>query len=248
MFELPTDYREQMVVFMDILAFSDLIDRIEKDIDLHKKIHWALTHIESYKKASKADYAVQSNLQISVFSDSIVFSGETDKYFEILWSAAWLHTQLLGFGILTRGGITIGKLFHSDKIIYGDGIIKAHDLESKAAVYPRIVLDPLLLSIIPEELRTLFLSKDTDGLYYIDPFAFNGSLGNVDSQLEDGYDPHEIYFEELAAQIKIELEKAKRIDQKAKWNWLHSKFDVAYKEYLETRKTRESLFFEKNQK
>lgn len=45
------------------------------------------------------------------------------------------------YGILFRGGITYGKVVHTDKMLFGPAMNKAYSLESKTAVYPRIIID-----------------------------------------------------------------------------------------------------------
>jgi len=245
MFNASNDYKDQIVSFIDILGFSNTINRIEDDNELHERIHWALTYIYSYKRSSKTQNTVQSNLNVSVFSDSIVFTGNLDDYHAILWSSACLHTNLLGYGILTRGGISTGSIFHSDDILYGKGLIKAHEIESKVAVYPRIVLDPSFSQSLPKEYRNILLSVDTDGLYYIDPFCLDAAIGDADSQLADGYDPHEIFLVELGNKIEVEINNSINIKDKAKWNWLSTRHEIAKKEYLKTHETRWSLLLKK---
>lgn len=245
MFNASNDYKDQIVSFIDILGFSNTINRIEDDNELHERIHWVLTYINSYKRSSMTQMTVQSNLKVSVFSDSIVFTGDLDDYHDILWSSAHLHTKLLGYGILTRGGISTGSIFHSDEILYGKGLIKAHEIESKAAVYPRIVLDPSFSQSLPKEYLNILLSIDTDGLYYIDPFCLDVAIGDADSQLADGYDPHEIFLDEVGTQIEVGINNSKSIEHKAKWNWLSTRHEIAKKEYLKTRETRWSLLLKK---
>lgn len=241
MFNAPTDYKEQIVAFIDILGFSSLIDKMEDDNKLHETLHWALTYIHSFKKHAKEDNTAQANLNISVFSDCIVITGDLKEFHSIIWAAGWLQAQLLGYGILTRGGISTGKIFHSDEILYGKGMLKAYAIESKAAVYPRIVLDPSFSNSLPGAYRSIFLSLDTDMLYYIDPFSLPGTIGDVTAQLEDAWDPHEIYLNKLEKRILTGISNSKSVEHLAKWNWLLARHAIAKEEYLKTHETRWTL-------
>ena len=50
-------------------------------------------------------------------------------------------------GVLIRGGMCIGEMLVADEgIVFGPGLVKAYDLESKYAVHPRIVIDRDLIN------------------------------------------------------------------------------------------------------
>ena len=44
-------------------------------------------------------------------------------------------------GFLIRGGITIGKLYHNatQGVVFGEALVEAYNLESKDAIYPRVI-------------------------------------------------------------------------------------------------------------
>lgn len=239
------DYTEHIVAFVDILGFSNLIDSIEDDKKLHDRLHWALTHIRSYKELSLVENTAQSDLKVSVFSDCIVVTGKKNNFHGVIWAVGWLQTQLLGAGILTRGGISSGKVVHADEILYGKGMLKAYKIENSAAVYPRIVIDPDLVMQIPDTYKSIFLALESDGLYFIDPFAFTGTWGDVVAQVEDGWDSHAIYLDEVEKHIQDGIRKASSVDHKSKWTWLAARHAIAKKEYVRTRETKLSQILKK---
>lgn len=61
--------------------------------------------------------------------------------FFVLLDVIHLQLELMGLGILIRGGIAIGPLYHSGQIVYGPAMNQAYLLESVYAVYPHIILD-----------------------------------------------------------------------------------------------------------
>jgi hypothetical protein len=104
------------------------------------------------------------------------------------------QTELAGRGILVRGGMTVGNIYAAADLAYGPAFVRAYDLESKLANYPRIVLDPSLIKALrddkrirsaqhsPDEeiayIRSLIRQGD-DGLWFVD------YLGASSTEFED---------------------------------------------------------------
>ena len=57
-------------------------------------------------------------------------------------------------GFLIRGGVTIGQISHSENTCFGPALVRAYQLESQFAFYPRVVLDPKVEWGIWEEQHT----------------------------------------------------------------------------------------------
>ena len=224
-------YVERIVAFIDILGFRNLVQQIGADPMLHRKLQGALSRIKHCKLSSVADNTAQSDLEVSVFSDSVVISGTMDNFHGVCWTVIHLQCDLLAFGVLARGGISKGRTVHRDDILYGEGILAAYDLESKAAVYPRIVIDPKLVDDITPRYRSTFLDKDQDGLWFINPFTIGIRPGGADALLEDGYDPHEVSLRSLGEIINKELLRLRDAGQLAKWGWLQKQHSAAIAEY-----------------
>ena len=236
MSELP-EYNNRIVAFIDILGFTSLISTLKKDTDIQSKLHRALKLIHSYKNHSLNKDTIQSDLDISVFSDSIVISSGDDNLFNVIWACGWLQANLLYLGILTRGGIAEGCTVHENDILYGEGMIKAYQIESKAAIYPRIVIDDELFKYLNQNLIENFLKQGNDGLWFINQFIFDASCDGADHLASDGYDPRLIYFETVEKEIRDGLIKAKSLIHKSKWSWLKNQFNDAYNNYKVTGET-----------
>jgi hypothetical protein len=96
-------------------------------------------------------------------------------------------------GILVRGGLTIGDAFFSGSTMFGPAMIRAYELESRVAIYPRVVVDPAVVEALKREpllkkdthqlsdeaaeLRQL-IRRDTDGVWFVD--FLHAALGEVD--------------------------------------------------------------------
>lgn len=231
-------YQDRIVAFIDILGFGVLVSSLTEQPELHERLFYALTHIKSYKMTSQMENTAHSDLEVSVFSDSIAMSADKHNFNGIIWASGWLHAQLLGSGILTRGGISIGKTVHTDDILYGEGMLKAYKIESSAAVYPRIVVDPALIDQIKGPTKYVFLKKDSDGLWFVDPFCFDPIVEGASELAADGYDPHEIYLDKLGKHIENGIGHAKQVDHLSKWTWLKLRHEAAREDYLRKRGTK----------
>lgn len=82
-----------------------------------------------------------------IFSDNIIFAQEVGNEINqyqilnfLLFISVFLH-QALDKELLIRGGITIGNLYINKYFVNGQALVRAYDLESKIAIYPRVVLD-----------------------------------------------------------------------------------------------------------
>jgi hypothetical protein len=224
-------YIERIVAFIDILGFRNLVHQIGADSMLHGKLHAALSRIKHYKLSSVAGNTAQSDLDLSVFSDSVAISGAADNLQGVLWTVIHLQSDLLNFGVLVRGGVSRGRTVHTDDMLYGEGMLAAYDLESKAAVYPRIVIDPKLVDNLTPRYRATFLDEDQDGLWFINPFTVGIQPGGMSALVEDGWDPYEVSLRSLGRVIDQELLTLRDVGQLAKWGWLKNQHSAAVAEY-----------------
>lgn len=95
-------------------------------------------------------------------------------------------------GIYLRGGISNKYCYVEDGFAVGEGLIEAYKAESSLAKYPRIILDPSVMSNKMLASGINFISKkmysdrgilslDTDGVYFIDYIGYAISI--VDDNL-----------------------------------------------------------------
>lgn len=144
--------------------------------------------------------AVSDALVVSVreISDANKVHGRSRllQIMSILETISHLQSSLAAIGLLTRGGLTCGPLVHTKDVVVGLGLVKAHDIETKRAVFPRTVIDrdiidTLLKDDIPRGIMGFrsriahAISIDTDGEYYVNYFGFQPISGGVLYQREN---------------------------------------------------------------
>jgi len=142
-------YEKAIVTFIDILGFKDLVK-----CKSSQEIHEILKILEQAATPGEQDkwlYAPETK----VFSDSIIRIRKINTkaniglqigiLFHELSDLIDAQVKLICNNTLIRGGVTFGDIFVDDNQIYGPAFIRAHDLESKFANYPRVVVDPALI-------------------------------------------------------------------------------------------------------
>ena len=144
-----------LVAYLDFLGASE---RMKKDNgELLNEI--ADLYSDTKEMLARSD-TVFSNLKIKTFSDNIIVAQKVDttlpfnsfyeeNLFGILSFVAYLQIlSPVSPGLLIRGGLTLGEFYFDEQFVWGPALLRAHDLESKVAVYPRIVIDSPVLEHI----------------------------------------------------------------------------------------------------
>ncbi|WP_153060884.1 hypothetical protein [Metalysinibacillus jejuensis] len=149
-------YEHRLVAFIDILGFSSMVEKSVKDEKYRNKIFDALKQIQEevdYNKVKKEEE--NRDFEMVQFSDSLVVSQRfinTISFSVFIMRINFIQKILADKGILIRGGISAGDLYHEGTIAYGPAFINAYKLESSLADYPRIIIDPKIINfeILPE--------------------------------------------------------------------------------------------------
>ncbi len=181
-------------------------------------------------------------LIVKTFSDSIVrivpldegaFSrgGKMDLKSEAIHEIIDLcgsQFDLLTMGIVVRGGITIGDLYWDTDHIFGPALVRAYDLESNFAVYPRIVLDAEIADQIKGETcgwrGADYAREDFDGVWFVDYLGFYTAMlaPNVVFNKEQHHAPFEVFRSHIVQQLS-NFEGLNRA--RLKYMWLASYFN-----------------------
>lgn len=173
-----TKYENRITIFIDILGFRNIVNKTESDDTYINKIFDVLNSMKSellsneifgdinvdpndkeqFEKSKEIRDRVskslknKSSIQITHFSDSIVFSIglENDMYAMSLFEYVGRITYRLwkDFKILIRGGVSIGNLIHKENgVLFGPAMVNAYDYETNLANYPRIIFDDLSYNV-----------------------------------------------------------------------------------------------------
>jgi hypothetical protein len=136
-------YTERYVSFLDILGFSDIARKTERDKNpaRYDALVKTLTEIR-VRKRKRLDRVVGDDFKFQSFFDSIVMSSNAslNGLVYLLLSLNHLTLSLLTNGLLIRGAIAKGKLHHDGVVMFGPAFLDAYHIETTIAKYPRIIL------------------------------------------------------------------------------------------------------------
>ena len=233
------NYEDRVVCFIDILGFRS---HISKTIDKDSKEVAEETGnlIKAFNVIKNVNAHVIDDVKtkkVTQFSDCLVISfvlSEKSEVFCTLKEIQWLLIELVKYGILCRGGITFGKLVHTDDIVFGPALVDAYILESKAANYPRVLVDNSILDIATKyhashhgpqhEIESIkeCLGLDSDGMFYIDYIL------EITEEFDDLEDDYAIFLNSLSELIEEHIDSPKP-DIRVKYSWLKEKYNEAVK-------------------
>ncbi len=119
----------------------------------------------------------------NAFTDSIVLSANValghpeSSIGSIAMAASEIQFRLACQGWFLRGGFALGALWASEEIVVGSGLMAAYKLETKTAIWPRIVLDSTTRDILPsfmayyaepqESPQNHVFARDEDGQVFL---------------------------------------------------------------------------------
>lgn len=165
---LPTQYEDRLVCFIDLLGFKTTTEDAKENPHVLTALYEALTELEGQRLADHLHGSIpiltnarnftnahDADLLSTVrktwplvttqFSDSFVISCSTsNKASALLLIQAIDFLQNIFFkhlGMLMRGGVSKGPLIHRQGgPLFGPAMNEAYGLESKKAIYPRVLL------------------------------------------------------------------------------------------------------------
>lgn len=144
-YDEATDY---YVAFIDIIGFSSMIKGKNDD-----KLNSFLNVLKHWKKTLEKQNIDEDELHFKSISDSIIIYTQKDNFnLEVLMLIVQdLQAQFLHHSILTRGGISSGKVYFDKEldILLGDGIVNAYQLEKRVSE-PKVIIDPKIIIDVSE--------------------------------------------------------------------------------------------------
>ena len=193
-------YRHSVITFIDILGFKQLIAK-----STFEEVAKKLKTIRRLSELDEAQDGEGFEPKIIQFSDSIIRIRPLDSkankesryglmFYEML-DLVQMQGELINHGICIRGGVSIGDVYFDDQTLFGPGFVRAYELESIYANYPRIVIDPVLIDNLRKDKRLAsshnsltdefeYISKnvrkEADGIYFID--YLRSFLTEIDEQ------------------------------------------------------------------
>jgi hypothetical protein len=236
-------------------------DRLYEFVDLLRSIALARS-TEEINGQSREDgsYRISVRPEISTFSDHVVVSWRTsgELIVDSLWTDIVLKDALrvlsavaeraLRIGLLVRGGMSVGQLFHGDDVVFGEAMVTAYELECSVAKYPRVVVAGGIIDRLnptrPEDCTALL--QDHDGHWCLNYFI--GMVHDAAPCRDEALDPVSRLSPLNLERMEIDIAQASRwkrahldrIDREiaalrqtgatkaaTKWEWFKERFEWA---------------------
>lgn len=217
-------YENRYVFFIDVLGFSQKV----KDSSKPSEIIDIVDCLKNDFIQANEEFKLQ--LEITQVSDCIIISFEKSFNFilhYILYIIAYVQANaLVKYGLLFRGGGTYGKIIHNQHYLFGEAYNRAYNLESKYALYPRVIIDKQII----EELKTyekescMEYLQEEDIFYYVD--YIKSEIFSVDT-----YNKKIEFYLKLKEKIENVLHNNKNENVIAKYKWLIFKYNDAIKSF-----------------
>jgi hypothetical protein len=133
-------YQNRYCAFVDILAFRQLV--AEQGVDDLHRILATLHSPFSMGGELVSDDDLRQDFHAQSISDAVAVSVlPTPTGLRVLFqSLKVLSVELLSKGYFARGAIVKGRLYHDEKMIFGEALHAAYDLECTVVTYPRIMI------------------------------------------------------------------------------------------------------------
>jgi hypothetical protein len=157
------NYEDRLVAFFDILGWRSHIIEAGDDPARIARLAAAVRLF-----TSQVGTVGDKDARITTFSDNVVFS-KLYASEDVPWFLHGVATIMLGaatLGFLVRGGVARGSLIHDDHIVFGPALNRAYELESKLAIYPRVLIDETLSGQLPQESDYITV----EGEAFVDPY------------------------------------------------------------------------------
>ena len=182
----PAKYHKSLLTYFDILGFREMVGSATDP-------EYVANRLRVFSRLSQPERGEMEKWQhtFSHFSDLAVRNVPIKAreelgveqgllYWELL-DLAYIQSHLAEDGILIRGATTVGDIYVDDRLIFGPALIRAYELESGVASYPRIILDSrvfdqltdspeLRMPGVADQMKSLctVLARDNDGIWFVD--------------------------------------------------------------------------------
>lgn len=247
-------YEKAILTHVDIMGFGGLIEASKNDSTKVSGIAKTLQTIKTQmaeggrQKRHGKPSARFDSLNFSDLTVRVSYVDNDDALLECLdWELFYLATkqcELALEGILIRGGISFGAIYvesnaipdqRVERIIFGPALVRAYELESKLAIFPRIAIDSDLMSKVhaaPGKIPTTYIRRGDDGIHFVD--YLRGTCDTLGYTAQDVDETLERHKSITMSKLKELSQLGEIIRQKALWLALYHNATIALMSSSET--------------
>ena len=169
-------YEGRYCAFIDILGFRNLVRGLHHANDA-VALRNVMRKIHAPTSASTVNWSVDFRAQS--ISDAIAISTTMldSGVYRILEAIEDLAVDLLREGYFIRGALVRGLLYHDASMVFGEALVRAYELESTIARFPRVIIgkevmgdfERMGVGLLAETKKRFdpFILQADDGPYYV---------------------------------------------------------------------------------
>lgn len=140
-----------LIAYFDILGYKEIVKSKDTSQELLIEIINDITETvydtkvftqKGYSKWNVYSFSDNYAIVVNYLEEGLVI--ELENLIYILRTIQCEFISL--YSIIIRGSITHGMIYLGDKFIYGEGLIRAYEIENSIAIYPRIIVDADLIN------------------------------------------------------------------------------------------------------
>ncbi|MCL2842878.1 MAG: hypothetical protein FWE28_05340 [Oscillospiraceae bacterium] len=178
---IPTPH---FIAYLDILGYKEKANG--GDIKLAETIDSTLDSAKDFAKWFLGRDDEDLGIAIKAFSDNILIC--TEKGWDLLFlMVGVLQHHMLDNGYFIRGALCHSDLYFDERFLFGKGIIMAHEIESKIARFPRIILHSSYRSAANAQDDPRFDPRDDEAINIFDVFSSVAGMLPLYLHDTDGY-------------------------------------------------------------
>ena len=240
---MTVNTKEYYIAYFDILGYKGFFE--DKDNDINEFLNYNIKLVSDIiNKTTHNTILFNYPFTLKMFSDNFVILVEKNQNIGehgivkvLSYLLALLQLRFLEkYKILIRGVITKGEVYIDERLIFGEGLIRAVEQESYAS-FPRIILDKeRIQKSVCDDLCEYCVMIDEDEEYYINFFDVIGmGIGNDDEFTENEEGHISILKENIIRLVRKYGKYNRRVTDKkkieiadktiSKYAWLLSKFN-----------------------
>lgn len=209
---MADSYQDRYCVYVDILGFGELIDRLSHGDTPLQKLRALLRTIHEPPGEDFLEDQKDSDFRAQSISDAVCISTTATPMglLHLFHTVEELAIRLLGDGFFVRGAIVRGRLYHDDKMVFGEALVRSFRLEQDVVRYPRImittpVVNDVLAATDFETDFAGFVAESEDGPRFLN--VLRGACAAAES-LDDLGDDQVVFCNDIAAHIQRRLQEA----------------------------------------
>jgi hypothetical protein len=238
---LPTihsgEYEDRILVFIDILGFGRDIMSLSENPALILSIEAVLSKLGKCKfdlDRKRVSKGVEHDARMTCFSDCVALSYKAmnGAALHAMSGAAFIGQMLMSGGYLPRGVITLGKLVHTDQIVFGEALVCAAAEEKQNVVMPKMKVDNCIFELLADEDKQAFVKDRGDGRFVhilSDQWSWLAEERQNDQANDIAVDRVAEMYDEMRSALTIRYERApdERARQKLRWvrDYINSTID-----------------------